>query len=59
MTNIHNASVNDTSIERKDGYASPNRPITAADLPKVPSGPAQGATSAQTSTSNADSSSQD
>jgi hypothetical protein len=59
MAHIHNASVNETGIEKRGGYASSNKPITAADLPKVPSGPAQGATSAQTSTSTAGSSSQD
>jgi hypothetical protein len=59
MAHIHKTSVHETGIEKRDGYASPNKPVTAADLPKVPSGPAQGATSGQTSTGNADSDAQD
>jgi hypothetical protein len=41
----------DNGLEKKGGYASPNRPVSATDLPKVPGGPAQGAGGSSVSSS--------
>ncbi|SFW11961.1 hypothetical protein [Amycolatopsis australiensis] len=42
-------------LQKEGGYASPSRPITQADLPTVPAGPAQGAPSTpSTSTPSSD-----
>ena len=38
-----NGDINETSIQKRGGHASPNIPTTTNDFPDVPAGPAQGA----------------
>lgn len=42
--NTENKTLTESGFEKKGGYASPPRPV--AMMPKVPSGPAPGATPA-------------
>lgn len=44
----------DSGIQKRGGYASPDRPVTSADLPQVPAGPAQGATNSSGETSSSE-----